>query len=1316
MKSAAARPSTLLPDTQLAMPADSNAQAASSSSGTSPSLAASKAASSLDQVPVMFLTPAQRAAKAQAELDARKAADREARKRNSQLVSKPGKLNPFFTRVASSASDATGGRVVEGAQQAAWRADPDRLTAEVTRWNLATFPGALGTPRVPLEFCAPPRPAEAVVAAPSLPASARYHSGSTASAATAAAAGNTPRSTAPTEVAQSCISTFTMGPLQGMPQHLLLPVVGREPTPQCIEAAAACIAAEYAQVVAQECGVANASPEPSGVPLLVSARAVHTSQRAPPLPVAARMSAKHIAGLVHALLQHVVTAAQATVPCGVHEVAQWWWRQWYQAAAPMDPGSVITCRSTAMYMAEWLGVWQPSGLPLDQGEASNESWCSAVDPTFARAMLLLGQPGSGRSAAVSAAAAAAGYSVLRIGPDWYPNRSKRAVLQAVGEAASSARLHTGPASSPEQPSSARTVLLLDDVDVLYAQDRGFCDAVLSLATQGLCPIIATAAQCPEWLMGTPLWVRLPLLPPALCDVWVVARAIAWAARCAMSAQEIASVVAARNGQLAAAVQDIQAANSLSVLCGVAGVPSENGAIAQALAAQLVEASSVSDPGMDCVSEPENLVSSSSSSDSDIEWMPGFSPGEKRPRGATRATVPARRSTPPAPTQQAVALAALVDSAVVRHIPALLGMSQPGSALQAAAQRSILPATTAAQLCGTTLETSMPERHGPTVQLVHPAECPRPARPMSEQDVWTVVVEGHGFTAPGQPMIWLKLVCLADDSQHIACPAVVRSDTQAVARIPTAAFPADATLPAFWSLLHADQLAAQAAGIASQARAPGCIVHVVAVRHSAVPASDVSDDGDMFEDEVVRGELQAPSAATGPTTPVQHWGCAVSAEELAALQHPTECGAPACLTATPLQTLSRCSTPMDAVCAAADARAFSDCLGTVRAHDACWIRGLWRGPAPCVQPVPRTADVYDNLLSDWSAASTVIEHVVDQSQGTLPSGPAAVERAVSQALSACSNRARVAHAALAPETSAPALFADEGSDNDSDVVAPGGSAGQAEDEDECALLHMVQRTGSGPCGPALLLLHAHLATLLGMTWLASAAVPGARSCLERAYAARAGGWYESMKAPVPPVGSAKTPQLGRDRSSASGEPESGSAVPTLDGSSAGRLSMSMAAGETQVCEQVRAQLDGQYQGALRQAYECDAVPFELPDGESAWTRNCEAMACVHALVAGSWASNGRGLPGLAHATLAPGTGTGAARGSSAAREALFGTSIVGQMAYFGAVRSMTSHRRSKRWQHPLLTSVPGLSNVSIALMAILGAPSLASADPDVFGLT
>ncbi|OQR98118.1 hypothetical protein ACHHYP_09219, partial [Achlya hypogyna] len=221
--------------------------------------------------------------------------------------------------------------------------------------------------------------------------------------------------------------------------------------------------------------------------------------------------------------------------------------------APVSFNGVVGSKESVVALYEWLRAWKL--LRGGQRPARSAFYEFFTDPDsdasddddgeLFRLLVLQGEAGAGKTCSVYACAAELGYQVLEINAGQL--RSGKALLELAGEATQSTRvaataLPVAASRRPivdmsrvldedfacdirakkaaKQPNKAKkkkkkvredftahaaslSVVLLEDVDVLFDADKGFLNALSQMAKQTKCPIIATCTELPDNFPTTP---------------------------------------------------------------------------------------------------------------------------------------------------------------------------------------------------------------------------------------------------------------------------------------------------------------------------------------------------------------------------------------------------------------------------------------------------------------------------------------------------------------------------------------------------------------------------------------------------------------------------------------------------------------------------------------------------------------------------------------------------------------------------------------------------------------------------------------------
>ncbi|WFD35264.1 hypothetical protein MCUN1_002115 [Malassezia cuniculi] len=224
---------------------------------------------------------------------------------------------------------------------------------------------------------------------------------------------------------------------------------------------------------------------------------------------------------------------------------------WSDRWRPSRAGHVLSNEQSATYLRDWLAELRVShaarkrqvrtripqrkrGRPriyddeyVDDYDSDEEAWFEQFRDEASRAayarrqpteelsncILLVGPSGSGKSAAVHACAAELGYEVFELYPGW-GRRSGKDIGAAVAQLTRNHMVGEARHAAPKQ-----SLILLDEVDVLFDDDAGFWPAVIELVGASQRPVVLTCTDAS--LVPTndlPLQRQLEFVPPKLEDV------------------------------------------------------------------------------------------------------------------------------------------------------------------------------------------------------------------------------------------------------------------------------------------------------------------------------------------------------------------------------------------------------------------------------------------------------------------------------------------------------------------------------------------------------------------------------------------------------------------------------------------------------------------------------------------------------------------------------------------------------------------------------------------------------------------------------
>lgn len=283
--------------------------------------------------------------------------------------------------------------------------------------------------------------------------------------------------------------------------------------------------------------------------------------RAPPFPYTAREDAPCTpvprAPLTDESAAHVRAGIGEQVPsavaglCGAARAAPADMLPWNERWRPQSAAQVLSNEDAAAYLRDWLADLRVTystrkrqvrtrmpqrkrGRPrivdddaMDDYDSDEDAWFeqfrdAASREAYARrqpaeeltnCILLVGPSGCGKSAAVHACAAELGYGVFEIFPGW-GRRTGRDINTAIAQLTRNHMVgEAGELASPRQ-----SLILLDEVDVLFDDDAGFWTGVIELIGASQRPVVLTCADAS--LVPTaslPLQRQLEFGPPRIDD-------------------------------------------------------------------------------------------------------------------------------------------------------------------------------------------------------------------------------------------------------------------------------------------------------------------------------------------------------------------------------------------------------------------------------------------------------------------------------------------------------------------------------------------------------------------------------------------------------------------------------------------------------------------------------------------------------------------------------------------------------------------------------------------------------------------------------
>lgn len=147
--------------------------------------------------------------------------------------------------------------------------------------------------------------------------------------------------------------------------------------------------------------------------------------------------------------------------------------------------------STSQPKSTLSGSATPSQNSQSQPKSNENSQASSATESVSNAFVLSGPIGSGKTSAIYAVAAEMDFSVLEINASM---KRSGASLRTMVEEATQSR-HVG------RDASTLTILLFEEVDLSFAEDAGFFQALVSLCESTKRPIVLTCQSVPVFLQS-----------------------------------------------------------------------------------------------------------------------------------------------------------------------------------------------------------------------------------------------------------------------------------------------------------------------------------------------------------------------------------------------------------------------------------------------------------------------------------------------------------------------------------------------------------------------------------------------------------------------------------------------------------------------------------------------------------------------------------------------------------------------------------------------------------------------------------------------
>ncbi|KAI9917109.1 hypothetical protein PsorP6_012837 [Peronosclerospora sorghi] len=205
---------------------------------------------------------------------------------------------------------------------------------------------------------------------------------------------------------------------------------------------------------------------------------------------------------------------------------------------PVNARGLVGSREPLHTLFSWLNAWKVGGGDreklncFESGLFTFEDGdCESGDEVgdLCRLFILEGESGSGKSAAVYACAEELGYEISEINAA--QNRSGKSIIELAGEATQSTcvlhikskkkhkknrRRHSENRKSLDYATAASlSLVMFEDIDVVFDEDKGFYNAVCSIAKHSKCPIVITCAQLPDTFPAKPRHLCRELRKPSM---------------------------------------------------------------------------------------------------------------------------------------------------------------------------------------------------------------------------------------------------------------------------------------------------------------------------------------------------------------------------------------------------------------------------------------------------------------------------------------------------------------------------------------------------------------------------------------------------------------------------------------------------------------------------------------------------------------------------------------------------------------------------------------------------------------------------------
>ncbi|KAI4498008.1 hypothetical protein M0802_006832 [Mischocyttarus mexicanus] len=167
---------------------------------------------------------------------------------------------------------------------------------------------------------------------------------------------------------------------------------------------------------------------------------------------------------------------------------------------------IVGNEKAAIMLKDWLSRWR-SPLHKESNSSGDEFYSSDCSYTSKQnnnqVAVLLGPHGSGKTAAVYAVTEELGYRILEVNAS--SRRTGKKIFKELDEATKSHRIKKNESKSLFKPifkdtnnSSQNSLILLEDIDLIFEEDEGFISATSQLVSNTKRPIVMTCKDvCPH---------------------------------------------------------------------------------------------------------------------------------------------------------------------------------------------------------------------------------------------------------------------------------------------------------------------------------------------------------------------------------------------------------------------------------------------------------------------------------------------------------------------------------------------------------------------------------------------------------------------------------------------------------------------------------------------------------------------------------------------------------------------------------------------------------------------------------------------------